>query len=271
MTTFTRPELAAMAAHDVITGDELRSAGVSRGSLRTLLRRAHLFRAHEDVFFVTDRPSREGRWLAAVRRCGECALLSFWSAAVLWRLVDEEGDLPHVTVPHHRGKHPPAGIHLHRTTRRDPGVVIDGIPVTTLHRTIDDIARGLSVPSLKAAVGRAERLHVLDFADLYASATSAKLKRVLATYVAGRGLTDSELEARFFEVVARTSLLRPQMQRRRAGGRVDFLWPELRLVAEVDGYGTAAAASPSTRTGAATEPTDVRASTPSASPGTTSC
>jgi very-short-patch-repair endonuclease len=115
------------------------------------------------VFFTTDRPTREGRWFAAVRRCGSSALLSFWSAAVLWRLVD------------------------------------------------------LAAP--------------------YDDATSAQLKRVLETYVAGRGLTDSELEALFFDLVAtRTTLPTPQTQRTKPGGRVDFFWPQFNLIAEVDGW-----------------------------------
>jgi very-short-patch-repair endonuclease len=237
MRTITRPALLRLATHDVVTRDELRAAGVSVHAIRTLLRRAHLFAAHRGVFFTTDRPTREGRWFAAVRRCGSSALLSFWSAAVLWRLVDEEGDQPHVTVAHHQGKRPPKGIYLHRTTRADPGDLRDGIPVTTLHRTLDDIARTATHSLLKAAVGRAERLHGLDLAALYDDATSAQLKRVLETYVAGRGLTDSELEALFFDLVAtRTTLPTPQTQRTKPGGRVDFFWPQFNLIAEVDGW-----------------------------------
>jgi very-short-patch-repair endonuclease len=235
MATLSRLTLQKLAVHDVIEGGDLRARGVSRPQLRTMLAREHLFRAYQDVFLTTDRPTREGRWLAAVRHCGPDALLSHQAAAVLWRLIEWEGG-PHVTVPNHRITKPPVGIRVHRSRRPDAGWTRDGIPVTTLHRTIDDIARGAPVPFLKAAVGRAEREHAVDLAALYADATSANLKRVLATYVAGRGLTDSELEARFYELVATTSLGRPQMQRRHAGGRVDFVWPDLRLIVEVDGY-----------------------------------
>jgi very-short-patch-repair endonuclease len=236
MATLTRPELRALATHDVIAGPELIAAGVTRGQRRTLLRREHLFRVHEDVFFTTDRPTRESCWLAAVKRCGRQALLSFWSAAVLWRLVDEGGDRPHVTVPHRKGKCSPKGIYLHRTTRPDAGDMRSHIPVTTLHRTIDDVARTATPSTLIAILRAAERDHRLELSELSAIATSAKLRRALRRYVPGEGLTESPAEALFYAIVARTSLPRPLLQRRTAGGRADFLWPELKLLAEVDGY-----------------------------------
>lgn len=235
MTTITRRELTALAEHDVIEGRQLRALGVTRGALRTLLRREHLFRAWRDVYLTTDRPTQAGLWLAAVRHCGPDALLCSFPAGVLWNVLDWEGG-PHVLVPGHRVTRPPDGIRVHRSIRPDPGWTRDAIPVTTLRRTIDDLARRVTSPALKAIVGRAERGHALALDELYADATSAHLRRVLSTYLAGRGLTDSELEARFFDIVGTTSLRRPDMQRRRAGGRVDFIWPELGLIVEVDGY-----------------------------------
>jgi very-short-patch-repair endonuclease len=236
MATLSRRELQALAVHDVIRGETLRAHGVSRQQLRTMLTREHLFRAHHDTFWVTDRPTREGRWLAAVWHCGKGALLSFLSAAVLWRLVTEEEGWAHVTVPGHRVTKPPAGICVHRTIRPDSGHERAGIPVTSLYRTLDDISRHLSDSSLRAAVGRAERLYAVDLAELHGNATTKRLKRVLSVFVAGRGLTDSELEARFYEIAVKTSLGPPEKQRRMPGGRVDFLWPSLRLIVEVDGY-----------------------------------
>ena len=61
---------------------------------------------------------------------------------------------------------------------------------------------------------------------------------MLRAYVPGQGRTDSALEADFFELIAtRTPLPRPAVQRPTPGGRADFVWRELGLVAEVDGYG----------------------------------
>ena len=196
-------------------------------------------RRDRGVFLTTDRPGPKALAYAAVRHCGADALVSLWSAAWLWGLVDEAPEgFPSVTVPAHRMTHKAQGIRVRRSRRPDPGRTRDLIPVTSLHRTIDDVARTASPSSLKAILGRAERTLALELDALYSEATSAKLKRLLKTYVAGRGLTDSELEARFFDIVATTSLRLPQKQRRQAGGRVDFLFPELDLIVEVDGYGT---------------------------------
>lgn len=237
MATISRHELLQMATHDVVTLDELREKGVTQRGLRTLERRDHLFRRHPAVFLTTDRPSYKTLCFAAVRHCGEDALVSAWSGAWLWGVVEKEPEgWPHVLVPAHRMTHKANGIKVHRSRRPDPGTTRDLIPVTSLNRTIEDIA-GFATPSLlRAVIGRAERAHALSLEGLYDAARSRKLKRVLETYVAGRGLTDSELEARFYEIVAQAGLPLPHKQRRRTGGRVDFIWPELRLIVEVDGY-----------------------------------
>lgn len=238
MPTLTRQQLQAMAVHDVIEGVDLRAVGVTPENLKTLLRREHLFREFEDVFLTTDRPTDRGKWLAGVRRMGDGAQLCEEPAAVMWGLLADFDGWPHVLVGANRGKRKIQGIVIRRTTRPDARATRDDIPVTTLHRTLDDISRTLPTPSLTAAVGRAERKHAVDLAALHASARSPKLRGVLATYVAGRGLTDSVLEARFYEIAAGSSLGRPDTQRRMPGGRVDFIWHAARLIVEVDGFGT---------------------------------
>lgn len=236
MTTIARRELLAMARHDVIEGADLRARGVSEGKLRTLLRREHLFRVHKDIFLTTDRPTQRGLWLAAALHCR--GVVSFQPAAVLWNLIDSWDGLPHVTVEGHRVTKPPRDIRVHRTVIVDEWASRDGIPVTSLFRTLDDLSRVFTESASRRAIGRAERHHSLSLDALFATARSPRLRRVLASYVAGRGLTDSELEALFFDIVARTSLPRPRVQRYRAGGRVDFIFEELRLIVEVDGYET---------------------------------
>lgn len=232
----SRHELLARATHDVITLEELVAFGVSEEQVRTLLRREHLFRRHYGVFLTTDRPSYRTLCFAAVRHCGDDAKVSFDSGAYLWNVAEEPDGWPVVTVPAHRMTHGAKGINIRRSRRADDGWTRDLIPVTSLARTIEDCSKGMSAGALRRMIGRAERAHRLDLTLLHETARSRKLRQVLATYVAGRGLTDSELEARFYEIVARTSLPRPLMQRAQAGGRVDFVWPDLGLIVEVDGW-----------------------------------
>ena len=238
MSTLSRPELIGLATHDVITGVVLRAAGVSTAGIRTLLRRHHLFRAHRDIYFVTDRPGLRSHWYAAVVHCGLDALLACESASVLRGLIEHDPGRPHVIVPHRRITKPPKAIHVHRTTtlRPDDHDEIDFIPVTGLFRTLDDLARRVNEPTLKRALRQGERRYHLDLNALHAYASSRKLRRLIESYVPGQGHTDSELEALFFELCARSTLPPPETQRRTPGGRVDFLWPTLGLIVEVDGY-----------------------------------
>jgi very-short-patch-repair endonuclease len=48
-------------------------------------------------------------------------------------------------------------------------------------------------------------------------------------------VTDSELERRFLRLVIAAGLSRPLTQQSLNGFRVDFYWPELRMVVETDG------------------------------------
>lgn len=237
MATLTRHELLQLATHDVVTRDELLIEGVSEEGLKTMRRREHLFLRHDGVYLTTDRPSHKTLCLAAVAYCGEDAKVSFFSGAYLWDVGEGEPDgAPFVTVPAHRMTHKAEGIQVRRSRRPDPGWTRDLIAVTTLERTIEDCARTMTIPALKRMIGRAERKHALHLDRLLDQARSRKLRGVLSTYVAGRGLTDSELEARFYELVVRAGLPKPQTQRKQAGGRVDFFFPGLRLIVEVDGW-----------------------------------
>jgi very-short-patch-repair endonuclease len=63
----------------------------------------------------------------------------------------------------------------------------------------------------------------------------ARLFALLSAYVPEAGLTDSELEARFVELCARHRVPRPERQVVIGPYRVDFLWPDARLIVETDG------------------------------------
>lgn len=220
----------------MITARRLRALGLTRAEIRTLVRREHLHPAHEGVFFLNANPDRRAIWTAATARCAPDGLLSHASAAALWKLIDRDDGWPHVTVPRGR-RAQQRGIRMHWTTRALDRAWVHGIPVTTLARTLDDLARTATDAAIKRALRQAEYHHAIDLASVAAQATSARLRSVLRAYVPGQGRTDSELEADFVEVVAtRTPLPRPALQRETAGGRADFVWSELGLIAEVDGY-----------------------------------
>ena len=70
-----------------------------------------------------------------------------------------------------------------------------------------------------------------SLAQAWPSAADARL------WVPGIGLTRSELEASFLELCGSGGLPLPRPQARVGDYRPDFLWADIRLVVEVDGYG----------------------------------
>jgi hypothetical protein len=81
---------------------------------------------------------REGRRLAAVLACGPGAVLSHRSAASQWGLL--RTDQTRIDVTAARGRHGAPGIRLHRSRSLDEKDTTrhEGIPITTVHRTLLD-------------------------------------------------------------------------------------------------------------------------------------
>jgi very-short-patch-repair endonuclease len=129
------------------------------------------------------------------------------------------------------------GIKVHRrpalrTTTRH------GIPLTTPVDTIIDLAAAGA--NVEAVVNDADKLDVIRVHVLRQALDSVDprpgvpaLKRMLDRHTFT--LTDSELERFFLPIVRRIGLPRPLTQVWLNGSRVDFYWPELKLVVETDG------------------------------------
>lgn len=107
----------------------------------------------------------DGRALAAVLACGEEAVLSHRSAALLWGVRGGTTARWHVTSPTMSGGlEGPPSVATHRTRRLPPEDVahVRGIPVTTLARTLVDLAQVGTAREVGGAVHEAEVLRLLD-------------------------------------------------------------------------------------------------------------
>jgi very-short-patch-repair endonuclease/predicted transcriptional regulator of viral defense system len=233
--------------HGVVTGAQLRAAGLTHSAIKHRVRTGRLWRVHRDVFAVGRAElTREGRLLAAVHACGDGAALSHLSAAALWAIREPPPRCPQVSVPMRGGRRGPRGIELHCAATLQPNDVTErsAIPVTTLHRTLIDLAAILDDRQLKSALRQSERVHKLDLAKLRVSvddrpSTSpapARLRHLLDDYIPAR--TESELEAAFLELCARHGLRIPETQVAIGPYRADFLWRDRGLVVETDGRDT---------------------------------
>lgn len=142
-----------------------------------------------------------------------------------------------------RTRRPRTGIVVHRTRGLDrvDRTTIDGIGVTSLHRTLVDLAEVLTDRSLARAVHEAEVRRLFDLrqlADAQARVPGRRgrhrLRRICSDY-APPPVTRSEAERLFQELLAEAGLPQPRTNATRAGYELDCFWPAERLNVEVDG------------------------------------
>jgi very-short-patch-repair endonuclease len=125
----------------------------------------------------------------------------------------------------------------------DDIVISNGIAVTSVPRTLMDLAPRYSIQELRRMINEAEYQRLADralFADRLSRSPNArgarKLKRVLATNAPP---SRSELERRFHQLIAGKGFPAPRrnsiVEIRGERFEVDAWWPEHRLVVELDG------------------------------------
>jgi very-short-patch-repair endonuclease len=133
---------------------------------------------------------------------------------------------------------------MHRS-RLEPDEVttIRAIPVTGLSRTLLDLAAVLPLDRVEQAVNQAEVQGLRDslsLKDLLARhpgrAGVPKIREILERLEVGATLTHSELENRFLSFVRATGLPPPRVNANLHGFECDCIWPDHRLVVELDGH-----------------------------------
>jgi very-short-patch-repair endonuclease len=222
--------------HGVVTLRQLEAAGLSRAAVSKRSQNGRLHRVYRGVYAVGYPVcSLRGRWMASVLACGEAAVLSHGSAAALWGLLKPIEGPVHVSVPGDGGRERRRGLRVHRCVslrstsladlstgglqNRHPPLVTrrDGIPVTTVARTIHDL-RGAVPPHL---VRRATRQ--AEFAGLRLDGVETNRTR-------------SDLEEEFLRLCERHGLPRPQVNGKVGRREVDFLWRSHGLAVEIDSF-----------------------------------
>jgi very-short-patch-repair endonuclease len=176
----------------------------------------------------------------ARRRRG--AVLSHRSAAALWGIRDTSRSGTDVTVPRQRRPRPQIQLH-HAALQADEVTVHDGIPVTNPARTLLDLAEVLSAHQLERAINEAEFRRLTSPLPLDALVArhpnrrgTRALKRILEATTVGDNRTRTDLESAFLAFLDAHDLPRPKTNRTVGPGEVDAVWPDRRLVAELDGY-----------------------------------
>jgi very-short-patch-repair endonuclease len=228
----------------VVARRQLQALGFSSQAIKTLVSRERLHRLHRSVYAVGHkRLTAKGRWMAAALACGPGAVLSHLDAAALHDLRRIGSGKIDVTTP---SRHNLPGIRCHymRKLHPDDTAIVDGIPATSLARTYLDLAEILNHGRLIDVLETGQRQHKLDVNAIESViARNPGRHGVKPLQDAIHELTDeppliqSPTEQAFREIIRSHGFPVPQFNVYVEGELMDVVWPEHRLVVEVDSWG----------------------------------
>jgi very-short-patch-repair endonuclease len=232
----------------VVSREQLLGHGWSKDEISWRLGTGRLHRLRAGVYAVGHRViSKEGWWMVAVLASGPAALLSHHTAAALWGIRGYSGGAMHVTV-HHRSTSTNVIRRHFSSVPENERTVEAGIPTTSVHRTIFDLAATVSVDDVIAMIKEAEygnrydHLSLPHLLDRYPSKRgSRKLRAALRRIIEEPpGRTGSKLEERFAPFLRRHRLAPPRFNDLIVlDGKnyvVDCHWPDRRQIVELDGW-----------------------------------
>jgi hypothetical protein len=215
------------------------------GSLLSIRRGAYV--RPEDERLRRDEDRHRLLVLATVRRLAEGSVVSHASAAVMHGLPLWDVALDRVQVTRDASSGGRAGAVVRRhTAPLSPGEItmVGGVVVTTVARTLADVARTVDIERAVVPADSALRRHLVDRAGLDAALARAAgwpgvpgARRALAFADPGSA---SPGESRSRIAIHRFGLPPPELQwhvvdRGRVIAETDFGWPAFRTVGEFDG------------------------------------
>lgn len=244
----------ATRQYGIVSREQLLAVGLSPSTIDRWARIGRLHRVHRGIYAVGHTATRrQAAYVAAVLAAGPGAALSHVSAAAWWEIRPWAHGRIHITVPTANGRRGHRGVVLHRarTLRPDEVTAHDGLAVTTVARTLLDVAATQPRHILDRAVEVAtdRRLVHADIHDVIAAHPTTANTRTLMKLLAYHGDSPqrrrSDFEAYVVDLCRTHGLPLPQTDVPLLGEVVDCYWPEHRVVAEPDGmtwHGTRAAA-----------------------------
>lgn len=226
---------------NVLTIEQLLEAGLGRGAIEHRVEAGMMQRLHRGVYLLgAAPPTLMARARAAVFACGDGAVLSHRSAAEVYGLLPEAGGGVDVTVV---GRNPGAepGIRLHRprALARYDAATMRGMRITSVARTICDLAATESRRDVEHAFQEALYRRIVTARQIAAVLKREPNRRgapVIRALLEDPGMTRSERERALLKLVAQAQLPKPLTNVRLHGYLVDAYWPEYGLVLEFDGW-----------------------------------
>jgi len=233
--------------HGVVARRDLLAAGVGAGAIDDRLKRRYYLPLYRGVYAVGHANlTVAGRRRAIVLACWPGAVLSHRSAAEAWGLRPGAAGSPwDVTIPGQARLRPAAPVRIHRCRLAvDERGVLDGIPVTSVARTLFDLSSTIPSHHLRRAIERAVELQSFDRGAVERTLARRRgrpgapaLAALLADFAAhGDTHTRSDLEALFLQICLDHDIPRPVLNAVHGGREVDATWPGSDLIVEIDSY-----------------------------------
>ena len=241
----------ASAHHGVITRGAALGSGLTDHAIRERVESGRWIRAAQGIYVIAGSVPTHRQRVTVACLDSPGAAASHATAGRLHRL----GYLPpdqriHITVGRpSSGRSRSAVVHRSRDLTPIDVSMIDGLPVTSIERTLLDLAGVVHGPRLGRIVDHALD-HGLVTWDALAHCLlrhaprgrpgSAALRSAVEARGDGLAVTQSRLERRFVEFCELRGLPRPTLQHRldwrgRVVGRADVVFPAVRVIVELDG------------------------------------
>jgi len=207
----------ARRQHGVVSVRQMVELGHARATIGVWAQDGKLHRIHRGVYAVGHTSlTWEGRCMAAVL-ANSPAVASHKTAAWIWELRRWRPGRFDLTAPTRRHRREPIVVHFARLAPEDRAVV-DGIPVTSVARTVLDLAPDEPTGRLHQMMDRAEERKTFDlrrFDRLLARVGGhpgrVKLRYALDTFKPEQVVLRSDLERRFRDLVLAAGLQTPRL------------------------------------------------------------
>jgi very-short-patch-repair endonuclease len=237
------PAVRAIAGSQdgIVTRAQLLTAGVSRWAIDRAVHSGGLYRVHSGVYSTAapELIAEDGLLIAALLAAGDGAVLSHGTAAWRWHLIPAPPTAVELAVPQRRTA--PTGVTLFQSKLLPEDLTLNArFPSTSVPRTLLDLATRYQGDALLRALAEAEFHHDIRPADIRRTLRrghpgSANLRAALHQHAPGHGDVKSNLERRFRKLLLRRQIELPLRNQRLGPWIIDCLWPDRRVVVELDG------------------------------------
>jgi hypothetical protein len=178
-----------------------------------------------------------------VYACGKEAVASHHAAAWMWEVRRLGAGRFHVTVPVRRKAPPGIELHCVRNLHEEDRASVEGIPVTSLARTLVDEGSLLSVTELRRTFEEADRRGLLDANAVQRACERGRGRKGVANarvalrdYEPDPPKVRSDLENDFRDFCRANDIPMPSFNVWVHGQEVDAAWLDAGVVAELDSW-----------------------------------